>query len=189
MAAENERISYNFWISWHKITGEILAGPAPIQLDSVQEKNDGVESVESTPKIHRHSRPKFHRMLCRQLEKIGLEIEYGKRVVDYFEEPEAGKAGVLLEDGEKIQADVVIAADGVGSKSSRVAMGAEVLARPTGFSIYRAALPIELTMSDPIIRERFQLLPGGIPHAEVWMGFVPSCFLSRCFTNGIPGMA
>lgn len=172
MVEENEQIRYNSWMSWHKITGQTLAGPAPIELDSVKVKRNGGESVDRSPELYRYSRPRFHLMLCRQLEKTGLKIEYGKRVVEYFEDVDAKTAGVVVDDGERIQADVILAADGIGSKSSRIAMGAEAHARPTGFSIYRAAFPMELAMADPMIRDRFKLSPGGTPLTEVWMGFV-----------------
>lgn len=46
-------------------------------------------------------------------------MEYGKRAMEYYEDESAGteKAGIILESGEKVEVDVVIAADGVGSRS------------------------------------------------------------------------
>ncbi|KAJ5156319.1 hypothetical protein N7492_009122 [Penicillium capsulatum] len=148
MAEENERIGYDFMYSWHKITGEKLTEKARFQLNAGKTQGPGIEPAEQPPKVYRHSRPKFHLMLCRQLEKLGLEIEYGKRVMEYFEDPELQKAGVVVEDGERIEADVVLAADGIGSKSARVT----------------------IAMADPVVRERFHVLPGGIPSAEIWIG-------------------
>lgn len=174
MEDEEERIAMNIWVSWHKITGEKLSGPGPFVLNPGKINGEMIEP----PKIHRHSRPKFHKMLSEQAERAGMTIEYGKRVKSYFESVETNKAGVTLDDGEIIEADVVIAADGVGSKSSQVTMGHEVQARSTGFSVYRAAFPVELALSDPVVAERFQILDNGISIVEMWMGFV-LCIQSR----------
>jgi flavin-dependent dehydrogenase len=170
MVEENERIACHPWLSWHKITGEKISGPAPL-FDPAEKKDGAQPNGEEAPRtIYRHSRPKFHKMLANQAEKQGVHVEYGSRVVEYYEEPEAGKAGVVLENGEKIEADVVFAADGIGSKSSAVTIGRMVPARSTGFAIYRAAFPVELADADPMVRERFKPLDDGTPVAELWMG-------------------
>ena len=170
MADVNEEIAGDPWVSWHKITGEKISGPAPMRLNPGKNSSDG--EIIPPSRIYRHSRPKFHKMLSDQAERIGISPEYGKRVNDYYEETSAGKAGVILENGEKIEADVVIAADGIGSKSTRITMGQEIRARSTGYSIYRASFPVELALADPLVRERFPLLEDGTPNVELWMGFV-----------------
>lgn len=169
MEDENERIARSIWVSWHKITGERISGPAPLELDPGNGNGNHDEKVQA-PKVQRHSRPKFHKMLSDQAERVGIPIEYNKRVTAYFETDDTDKAGVMLEGGETIEADVVIAADGVGSKSSQVTMGREIRTRSTGFSIYRAAFPVELAIADPMVRDRFQVLEDGTSVAEMWMG-------------------
>lgn len=166
MEDEENRIAMNMWVSWHKINGEKISGPGPFELHAGNINDKTVEA----PKVHRHSRPKFHKMLSEQLERAGMTIEYGKRVKSYFESIETSKAGVILDDGSYIEADVVIAADGVGSKSSQVTMGQEIRARSTGFSIYRAAFPVKLALSDPAVAQRFQMMDNGKFVAEMWMG-------------------
>lgn len=109
-------------------------------------------------------------MLADQAEKQGIYVEYGTRVVEYYEQSIAGKAGVVLGNGERIEADVVFAADGIGSKSSSAIMGHMVPARSTGFAIYRTAFPVELADADPMVRQRFKPLNDGTPVVEVWMG-------------------
>lgn len=109
-------------------------------------------------------------MLSDQAERVGITIEYNKRVTAYFETDDTDKAGAILDGGETIEADVVIAADGIGSKSSLVTMGHEIRALSTGFSIYRAAFPVELAIADPMVRDRFQVLEDGTSVTEMWMG-------------------
>ena len=107
-------------------------------------------------------------MLSDQAERIGIFVEYGKKVVEYYETDES--AGITIENGEKIQADIVISADGIGSKSSIITMGRELKARSSGRAMYRAAFPVETALADPMVRERFALLEDGTPVVELWMG-------------------
>ncbi|KAJ5659885.1 hypothetical protein N7507_006336 [Penicillium longicatenatum] len=168
MAEENERISYEPWVSWHKITGEMISGPKPFELKL--SKRNGGDQITQTPRIYRHSRPRMHKMLSDQLERIEIAVEYGKQVVDYYEDKGSSTAGVILTSGERLEADVVIAADGIGSTSSRITLGHEVRARPTGFSIYRASCPIDSAHMDRIFEEKFPILENDRPSAQIWMG-------------------
>lgn len=171
MAEENERISYEPWTSWHKITGEMISGPKPFELNP----SGGTAGDQNTqsPRIYRHSRPRMHKMLSDQIERIGITVEYGKRVAKYYEDLGCSTAGVILESGERLEADVIIAADGIGSTSSLITLGHAVRARPTGFSIYRASCPIGETLTDPVFEEKFPILENDRPSAQLWMGFVP----------------
>jgi hypothetical protein len=51
-----------------------------------------------------------------------------------------------------------------------VTMGRELRAQSSGWAIYRAAFPVELAMTDPMVRERFQLLADETSLLEMWMG-------------------
>lgn len=119
----------------------------------------------------------MHKMLADLAERVGLTPEYGKQVVEYHEDPRSAKAYVILEDQEKIEADVVVAADGISSKSYTITLGHEARARPTGYSIYRALLPIEQALVDPNIDAKFSLLKPGISSTQLWMGFVRPCLI------------
>ena len=129
------------------------------------EETDGL-----SPELHRHSRPKFHLMLETQLEQAGIKVQYGHRAVRYFETPEKHTAGVELDNRKILEADLVVAADGIGSHSTNITMGQEVRARSTGISIYRAAYPVEIVNSDPEIVEKFEMAPNGSPIAQMWLG-------------------
>ncbi|KAJ5809706.1 uncharacterized protein N7503_001924 [Penicillium pulvis] len=168
MAEENERISFEPWISWHKITGEMISGPKPLELNTSEDTAGDQNS--QPPKIYRHSRPRMHKMLSDQIERAGITLEYSKQVVEYYENMGPSTAGVFLESGERLEADVVIAADGIGSTSSRITLGHEVRARPTGFSIYRASCPIDPALTNPVFEERFPILDNDRPSAQLWMG-------------------
>ena len=134
------------------------------------------KSIKNPPQIVRHSRPKFHAMLLEQLDKCGIEVEFDKEVVDYFEDATSRRAGVLLKDGSKYEADLVVAADGVRGRSVSLVAGGPVPARSSGNAAFRVAYPVELALADPVIAERFKLKEDGRSVMEMWTGSV----LSEC---------
>lgn len=171
MAKKNEEIAFHAYVAWHNNKGERVTEPAKLELS--ESKDLGAEQEEGPSKqLYRHSRPNFHLMLETQLEMVGMKVQYGKRAIRYIDaDPEQGKnAGVELDTGEVMEADVVIAADGVGGHSTKATLGRDVPARSTGHAIYRAAFPIEIVLSDPELAERFKLLPDGSPVVELWIG-------------------
>jgi 2-polyprenyl-6-methoxyphenol hydroxylase-like FAD-dependent oxidoreductase len=109
-------------------------------------------------------------MLLNQLATIGIQVEWKHRVIDYFEDAELGKGGVVLESGEKIEADVAIAADGLGTKSHRLVVGKKTEAKSSGYAIYRTAYPVEHALVDPEVAERFKILENGKSVNEIWVG-------------------
>ena len=69
---------------------------------------------------------------------LGIPIEFSTSVVDYFETEDHG--GVELADGRKLTADIVVAADGVGSKSWHL-VGEKTAPTSSGFVLYRVTFP------------------------------------------------
>lgn len=170
MAAECERINHDPWLAIHKITGERVSGPEQVSFGAINVTL--ADGAKKTIPFQRHNRPKFVAALLAQARGAGVDITFGTRVVDYFEDGESQQAGVLLEDGSRLKADVVIAADGVGTKSNKVVNGHSIRAYPSGFSIFRTAFPVGLATSDADIRDRWPLLEGGRSYVEMWGGCV-----------------
>ncbi|CAI6042553.1 unnamed protein product [Clonostachys chloroleuca] len=168
LAEEFDRINYTGLVAYHKITGERVSEPEePSFVNVTYTHPDG---TERTVKWHRHNRPKFVAALLDQVKSVGVDVSHGRRVTDYFEDEEAKEAGVILQDGSKLKADVVIAADGAGTKSHNLVSGHDIRAYPSGFSILRTAFPIELAMEDPDIAARWPLYDGSRPLIEMWLG-------------------
>ena len=114
-------------------------------------------------------RPLVYKMFVNQVERLGVKVEFSKRVVDYFEDEETGKAGVTTDDGSRYEADVVIAADGIGSKSQKL-VGGQVRAMSSGRAMWRAAFPIENLDKNPEVKEFFHLIDGEKPIVRTWLG-------------------
>ena len=75
--------------------------------------------------------PLFHQMLLHQLERFRIEILYSQKVVLYWESKGTGKGCVMTDQGERFEADLVLAADGLHSKSRDVVVGGQGNGKPT----------------------------------------------------------
>ncbi|KAK7699624.1 hypothetical protein SLS64_011578 [Diaporthe eres] len=156
------------WISFHKVTGEKVAGPQPFSF-----KRDGVVAVtedgEPAPdRVYRVSRPKFNAALLGQVLALGIDVTYGQKAVEYFEDEDKG--GVILEDGSKVDADVVVAADGLGTKSHKLINGHDIRAMSSKHSIFRTAYHGDHISSDPELDKMFPLRDDGGAVFQIWTG-------------------
>lgn len=113
------------------------------------------EERKGPPLAAAQIRQRFYRMLLRQVARLGLRISYGMRVRDYFEDPIAGKGGVVLIDGQVRSASVVVAADGIRSRSEVLISGEHAPVTSSGMSIYRCSYPTSLAMENVLVREHW----------------------------------
>ncbi|KAI1270553.1 FAD/NAD(P)-binding domain-containing protein [Xylariaceae sp. FL1019] len=94
------------------------------------------------------SRHSIADMLTKQCERLGIKINYGSTVVSYDETPD--KAILTIERGgttSREEADIAVAADGVGTRSHNFITGREVKATSSGYSIYRGTIPTHVIKS------------------------------------------
>jgi 2-polyprenyl-6-methoxyphenol hydroxylase-like FAD-dependent oxidoreductase len=152
MEAEFNSISlHNAWIETFKHSGEQVISPKKV-ADRLRAQ--GLNP--NTPPGSFQMRPLVYKMFVRQLEKLGIEVEYQRRVIDYQEDKNAGKAVAVTDDGERYEADIVIAADGVGSKSQKL-VGNQVRAQSSGRAMWRAAFSKQHLDQNPEVREFFAM--------------------------------
>src|SRR6478609_1257761 len=85
-------------------------------------------------------RSKLHNVLFEYAEQLGIPIEFSAGVSEFFETDDHG--GVVLSDGRRLEADVVVAADGVGSKSWALVVGSNDPPISSGFVLYRVTFPV-----------------------------------------------
>ncbi|KXX78132.1 6-hydroxynicotinate 3-monooxygenase [Madurella mycetomatis] len=168
LAVEYEKISlHNCWIETWKHDGT-LAVPALLVAQRLRDE----ELDPDTPPGTFQMRPLVYKMYIRQVEKLAVPILFGQRVVEYFEDETRGKAWVETDAGEKFEADVVIAADGVGSKSQKL-VGGQVRAMKSGRAMWRAAFPTQHLDKDPEVKEFFKMQKGKTgnePIIRTWLG-------------------
>lgn len=167
MAKEYEEISMKgAWIETFKHSGEAMIEP-----QKVSDRLRAAGMDPDTPPGTFQMRPLVYKMFVRQVERLGISVEFGQRVVDYYEDEATQKGGVVTERGDKFEADVVIAADGVGSKSQKL-VGGTVRAMSSGRAMWRAAFPRHHLDQNPEVKEFFKLLgkDGKEPIIRTWLG-------------------
>lgn len=152
---EYESISMsNAWLATFKHSGEQTI---PAMKVSDRLRRAGMDP--NTPPGTFQMRPLVYKMFVRQVEKLGVKIQFGAKVVDYGEDEARQKAFAITEKGERIEADVVVAADGVGSKSQKL-VGGQVRARSSGRAMWRAAFDSEHLNKNPDVKEFFGRMAG-----------------------------
>jgi 2-polyprenyl-6-methoxyphenol hydroxylase-like FAD-dependent oxidoreductase len=165
MEQEYQDISlHNAWIETYKHSGEQMISPKKVA--------DRLRAQGLDPNLapgEFQMRPLIYKMFIHAVEKLGVSIEYNRKVVDYFEDEKTGKGGCMTEDGQRYEADIVIAADGVGSKSQKL-VGGQVRAESSGRAMWRAAFPKHHLDKDPEVKEFFKMQPGNEPIVRTFLG-------------------
>ncbi|KAI9163992.1 FAD-dependent monooxygenase fsr3 [Paramyrothecium foliicola] len=122
------------------------------------------------------NRSQLHKLLHDYVVELGIQVEFSAAVKEYFEEGEFG--GVVLEDGRRILADLVVAADGAGSRSCHLVIGRKEVAISSGFAVYRVTFPVGPALENPVIAEEFKGFDNRVsvhigPGAHVVIGKTP----------------
>lgn len=165
LLAEYKKISlHNAWIETFKHSGEVVISPKKV-ADRLRAQ--GLDP--DTPPGEFQMRPLVYRMFVDAVEKLGVSVEFNRKITDYSEDEAKGKAYCTTDDGKTYEADVIIAADGVGSKSQKL-VGGQVRAQPSGRAMWRAAFPIQELDKNPKVKEFFKMMPGNEPIVRTWLG-------------------
>ncbi|KAF2746385.1 FAD/NAD(P)-binding domain-containing protein [Sporormia fimetaria CBS 119925] len=157
---------HNCWIETFQHNGNRMFAPA---LARERLRAQGAPEGSPPPGIFQ-MRPLVYKMFVDEVEKQGIPIHYNHRVVDYFEDESRQKGGVITADGKRHEADVVIAADGVGSKSQAL-VGGVVRAKASGRAMWRAAFPYKIVEEHPELKKFWSVMqPGDQPIVRTFLG-------------------
>lgn len=150
MQAEFDEISlHNAWMETLKHSGEQMVEP---KLVAERLKAQGLNP--NIPPGTFQMRPLVYKMIFNQVERLGVDVQFNSRVVEYEEMENNKRAACRTEDGRRYEADVIIAADGVGSKSQKI-VGGQVRAESSGRAMWRAAFPVEVLDQKPDLKAFF----------------------------------
>lgn len=163
----------NAWIETFKHDGERVISPLKV---SERLRQAGMDP--NTPPGAFQMRPLIYGMFLNEVKRQGIQINFGQRVIDYWEDEERQKAGVVTDKGDKFEADIVIAADGVGSKCQKL-VGGQVRAMSAGRAMWRAAFPIHHLDKNPKLKEFLKLggPNGDEPMVRTWLGSGTYCMV------------
>lgn len=78
---------------------------------------------------------------------LGVDVHLGSTVTDVFETENSAGCSVA---GQRFEADVLIAADGVHSKTRKHVTGMGDRPKKSGFAVYRSWFPLDALAKDPI---------------------------------------
>lgn len=103
------------------------------------------------------NRSELHTLLWEYIQELGIRVDFSAAVDDHFETND--EASVVLADGQKLTADIVVAADGVGSKSWSMVLGEKDVTISSEFACYRANFQAGEALKNPIIAKEFENQP------------------------------
>ena len=115
------------------------------------------------------SRPKIVKSLYDYAVSLDIPVIFGKRVIDYGESDETNQAYAITDEGERMEADIVVAADGIGSKASKAMVSHEVKAISSGWSAYRVTYPTAILHEDPMLAKHYKFLGDEPDYCDAWM--------------------
>ena len=106
---------------------------------------------DPTSPVFNGHRGELHEVVFRYAEDVGVKIHLGRRVDNYFETEDG--AGIVLEDGTRVEGDVVIGSDGVRSKARTLVLGYEDKPKSSGYAVFRAWFSNKDMIADPETRQ------------------------------------
>lgn len=155
MAEQYDDICYKPSLSIYSYKGELLGGPWP------------AKKIDAIPT------PVSRYRLIRQLHDfaigLGIVVTFGQTVVTYCEDTQKRQASVVTVSGSRHQADLVVAADGVGSKSSSMVLGTDSQPQRSGFAVYRTAFPTEVAQRDPEVAQHYPVPNNGTDDVRMYL--------------------
>lgn len=115
-------------IDIRRFDGKWLTEQKPPPLTSQEQAEEEEKMRRKSPLFDAH-RGDLHQILLDYAKEIGVDVRQGVMVSSY---DETDKDAAVIVNGERIAADLVIAADGVKSKAREVVLGFDDEAKPTG---------------------------------------------------------
>ncbi|GES58711.1 FAD binding domain protein [Aspergillus terreus] len=120
-------------------------------------------------------------LLYQTAKDCGVDLRFGVKVTGYWESEDG--AGIRLENGDKVAADCVIAADGIHSRARDIITGEEPVPHETGAAIYRSHFAADI-IAGTLGKGKYVF--WALPHrdveglSEVWLQPADALRASEC---------
>lgn len=155
----------------------------PSQVNMIGWKGDHITHMKFSEHAEKYGSPfwDFHRAslqmcLLERARELGVRIVTNARVDSVVFGEVGGQSEVVLHDGRRLSADLVVAADGINSRMRECLVGKPDPPTPTGDLAYRLLLKTTDMMRDPELR-------GFVtdPQVNYWLG--PDCHAGKTFLS------
>ncbi|KAI1340309.1 FAD/NAD(P)-binding domain-containing protein [Xylariaceae sp. FL0016] len=110
-------------------------------------------------------RANLHRCLLDRAVELGAHVRVNSRVADVECTEDGLTATVVLSNGERLEADLVVGSDGISSKLREVLLGRPDPPTPTGDLAYRLLIDTKDMLDDPDLRPFVEN-----PQVNYWLG-------------------
>lgn len=110
-------------------------------------------------------RANLHQCLLERALQLGCKVYCSSRAVDVLINSNGETATVVLYDGRRMTADLVIGADGINSRMREVMLGRKDPPTPTGDLAYRLLLSTKEMLKDPELADFVKT-----PQVNYWLG-------------------
>ncbi|KAI0149472.1 salicylate hydroxylase [Xylariaceae sp. FL1272] len=94
----------------------------------------------------------YHNVFLDAVRDAGITVHMGRDVVDY-EDKQGHRPLAVFGDGARVEADLIVGADGIKSRARELVLGFEDKPKSSGYSCYRAYFPGAHLKEDPLCRE------------------------------------
>lgn len=148
-------------------TGEHIFGPAEAEFN----REDAVKSAASLEKLpFLVQRAGFYEMVLKGVERRYIPVDWNTHVTKFGEDESKNVAWVDLEDGRRLEADLVIAADGIGTKSHEAVTGHTITPYSSGFAVLRCTVPTETIFHSQFVINHLGWSPGDRAQMRTYIG-------------------
>ncbi|KAI1806444.1 FAD/NAD(P)-binding domain-containing protein [Daldinia bambusicola] len=164
MLKEYEEISHDAYFSFASRDGTPIVSHQEMEWNREGAAPTGAYPLRIKSLFGRRG---FIGMLINQCKRLDIPITYGVTIEKYEEDIGSGNATAVALDGRRFTADVVIAADGLGTKSHAITLGHPVRAFKTGFVVYRGMYSIDRLKDAPVAGEFIRDLKRPVVFASI----------------------
>jgi salicylate hydroxylase len=81
-----------------------------------------------------------------RVKELGIPLHMGTEVTGFDEY----KPSIFLKDGTEVEADIILGADGIKSKTRELVLGFKDAPKSSGYACYRAFFPGDWLKDDPL---------------------------------------
>ncbi|KZL73029.1 FAD-binding domain protein [Colletotrichum tofieldiae] len=146
MAKDYDKFKLDTTFGFYSQQGELLRGPQEIEWNG--------------PAVAKHAsyptrigavaaRQDIVALLFNQVQRLGIKVEFGTNIIEFSEDANRGTATARAFDGREFTGDLVVAADGLGTKSHTVVLGRPISAVHSGYACLRGSFPTEAVQDVP----------------------------------------